>query len=290
MTSPNVVLLCRWEGEIVYDGPNVMYRGGRMEPLILKPHMTFNDLVNKIHTTVGSNPMNVQLNINMRFESVSGVQVISVERDEHLDVLRTIVAMRSLPTDIYVELNPICNQQDITSQSFPNLHQQPTYFASQQIDSLQISPSNIPPSQYGMGYFTSMLNSENLAFQSTSHIASPIHDSATVPTFHQSHPSSSNTALSSPLHSYSPMQEDPQQTPFQNLVDADNIVDRAIPVEEMYDDTNDEVELDEEVDDDAIVGGVRSPIPWFTQINENYEVDMQCSGSGNRTSFAIGGI
>ena len=134
-----------------------------------------------------------------------------------------------------------------------------------------------------------MLNSENLAFQSTSHIVSPIHDSATVPTFHQSHPSSSNTALSSPLHSYSPMQEDPQQTPFQNLVDADNIVDRAIPVEEMYDDTNDEVELDEEVDDDAIVGGVRSPIPWFTQINENYEVDMHWSGSGNRTSFAIGG-
>ncbi|XP_021769465.1 uncharacterized protein LOC110733685 [Chenopodium quinoa] len=62
----------------------------------------------------------------------------------------------------------------------------------------------------------------------------------------------------------------------------------------MYNDTNDDGEdRDEEdvINNDLSVDDVvaRTPLPWFSQINENYEVDIHWGDSGSQCSFRVGG-
>lgn len=161
MASQLIVLLCHWRGEILCVGSNVEYRGGKMEPFALKPCMTYNNLLKKVYTITGSNPTNVELNIKMRFESVSGIQILPVLNDNHLEVLRGVIAMRSLPTDLYVETVPICTQLTIRL-----TEQQPTYLPSYNTSSLQMPSYNIPSFEYGMGFFSRMLHDDQFDMQS----------------------------------------------------------------------------------------------------------------------------
>jgi len=236
-----------------------------MEPLALKPCMSYSDLLNKIYTVTGSDPMYTELNIKMRFESASGVQVLPVLNDEHLEILRGVVALRSVPAELYVEMVPICTQQT-------------TY-----LPSLQMPSYNIPSVDYGMGSFTRMLQDDQIDIPFSSHFTAPA-------------PSTSNNDISSPmqLHSYSPMHQHVEATPSQTLVYADSVVNNEMSVLDMYEDTVDgsEGEGDEDVsnnelsDNDAVA---RTPLPWFSQINENYEVDMYWADGGNQSSFVVGG-
>ncbi|XP_021761761.1 uncharacterized protein LOC110726589 [Chenopodium quinoa] len=206
-----------------------------MELLALKPCMTYNDLLKKVYTITGSNPTNVELDIKMRL-SVSGIQILPVLNDDHLEVLRGVIAMRSLPTDLYVEMVPICTQQTIRL-----TEQQPTYHPSYSTSSLQMPSYNIPSFEYGMGSFSRMLHDDQFDIPFSSHFTAP-----------------------------------------------------ELSVLDMYEDTNDEGEGGDEEDvinnelsdDDAVA---RTPLPWFTQINENYEVDMYWDDSGSQTSFVVGG-
>jgi len=117
-----------------------------------------------------------------------------------------------------------------------------------------------------------MINDDRHNFASSSHITSPV--------------------FSSP-YTYSPMQENVEATICQNLVEMENVVNHEISVEHMYEDTNDETgsaeEEDEESNADVGEAAVRTPILWFTQINENYEVDVYWADSGHQTSFVVGG-
>ncbi|XP_021750663.1 uncharacterized protein LOC110716351 [Chenopodium quinoa] len=97
MASQNVVLLCRWGGEMLFDGPRVEYSGGNMEPLTLEPNMTMNDLMNEVHSSIGSDPMTVDVHIKMRFETGNGVQVLPVSTNKHVTALRNVVAMKGVP-------------------------------------------------------------------------------------------------------------------------------------------------------------------------------------------------
>jgi len=275
MASQSAILICRWGGEIVSNGGNVEYSGGKMQALALRPSMTFNDLMERIHSRIGSNPMNAQLNVKMRIETVQGVQVLPVEDDEHLEVLRSMVAMKSIPTDIYVELIPICTSQNVPSQyDLPHSIPYTPINPSQNVPSYNISYMHptIPSYEYGMTSYSGMVHDDQHNFPSSSHIASPVN---------------------SPLHNYSPMQEHNETTPCQILVELENVVNHEISVEEMYEDTNDESESTEEDVEEANnedeEPNVRNPIPWFTQMNENYEVDVYWADSGHQQSFVAGG-
>ncbi|XP_021761420.1 uncharacterized protein LOC110726274 [Chenopodium quinoa] len=137
MASQNVVLLCRWGGEILFDGPRVEYSGGNMEPLTLELNMTMNDLMNEVHSSIGSDPMTVDVHIKMRFETGNGVQVLPVSTNKHVTALRNVVAMKGVPTEIYVETVPICTQQSTRPEQ---LH---SYSPTQ--DDGQASPSQHAP-------------------------------------------------------------------------------------------------------------------------------------------------
>ncbi|XP_021715248.1 uncharacterized protein LOC110683210 [Chenopodium quinoa] len=111
MTGQNVALLCRWGGEILCNGSNVEYSGGNMDLITLEPNMTVTDLMNEVHSCIGSNPMTVELNLKMRCDTGHGVQVLPVSTNKHLKGLRSMVGMKGFPNEIYVETVPICTQQ-----------------------------------------------------------------------------------------------------------------------------------------------------------------------------------
>ncbi|XP_021755239.1 uncharacterized protein LOC110720509 [Chenopodium quinoa] len=154
MASQNVVLLCRWGGEILFDGPRVEYSGGNMEPLTLEPNMTMNDLMNEVHSSIGSDPMTVDVHIKMRFETGNGVQVLPVSTNKHVTALRNVVAMKGVPTEIYVETVPICTQQSTRPE------QQSTRISGYNTEPFQVPSHDIPSTEYGMGSFSRMLHDD----------------------------------------------------------------------------------------------------------------------------------
>ncbi|XP_021771013.1 uncharacterized protein LOC110735155 [Chenopodium quinoa] len=289
MASQNVVLLCRWGGEIMCDGSNVEYSGGNMELITLEPNMTVNDLMNEVHSSIGSNPMNAELNLKMRCETGHGVQVLHVSTNKHLKALRSIVIMKGVPNEIYVETVPICTQQSTWAE------QHPTYVSDYNTASFQGPSNHIPSNEYGMGTFSRLLHDDQFQMPFSPHIASPAHAGGCVTMFGQSGPSTSNTVAPSPMREEvqeSPSQEDPSHF--------DNIVNNELSVYDVYADTDDEDDNGEEydrLDDMDLEDGqmeideplVRTAVPWFSQINENYEVDEYWANSGSHTSFVPGG-
>ncbi|XP_021721101.1 uncharacterized protein LOC110688676 [Chenopodium quinoa] len=227
MASQNVVLLCRWGGEIMCDGSNVEYSGGNMELITLEPNMTVNDLMNEVHSSIGSNPMNTELNLKMRCEIGHGVQVLPVSTNKHLKALRSIVTMKGVPNEIYVETVPICTQQSTWAE------QHPTYVSDYNTASFQGPSNHIPSNEYGMGTFSRLLHDDQFQMPFSPHIASPAHAGGCVTMFSQSGPSTSNTVAPSPMRDEvqeSPSQEDPSHF--------DNIVNNELSVYDVYADTD----------------------------------------------------
>ncbi|XP_021775241.1 uncharacterized protein LOC110739096 [Chenopodium quinoa] len=111
-----------------------------------------------------------------------------------------------------------------------------------------------------MGSFSRLLHDDQFQMPMSSHIASPVYGGPSTTMFGQSGPSTSNTFISSPMQAESEEEED----------GLDNM----------------------DVDPPDREGGeamVRPPIPWFSQLNENYEVDQYWAESGSHTTFVIGG-
>ncbi|XP_021718585.1 uncharacterized protein LOC110686279 [Chenopodium quinoa] len=127
--------------------------------------------------------------------------------------------------------------------------------------------------EYGMGSFSRMLHDDQFHMPFSSHIASPMQDD---------------------------VQASPSQPMLNHLENLENIVSNELSVYDVYAETNDEAESGEEEDglDNMDVeparmevgeAVVRTPIPWFSQVNENYEVDQYRAESGSHTSFDPGG-
>ncbi|XP_021761161.1 uncharacterized protein LOC110725993 [Chenopodium quinoa] len=140
-----------------------------------------------------------------------------------------------------------------------------------------------------------MMQDDQFHLPFSSHIASPVHAGGRVTVFGQPAPSSSNTVASSPmqLHSYSPMQGD-DGSPFREEPNHfDDVVNNELSVYDVYAEMDDEDENGEGDDEPTQVEDgqslVRTPIPWFSEVPENYEVDQYWAESGSHTSFVPGG-
>lgn len=73
----------------------------------------------------------------------------------------------------------------------------------------------------------------------------------------------------------------------------DDVVNNELSVYDVYAEMDDEDENGEGDDEPTQVEDgqplVRTPIPWFSEVPENYEVDQYWAESGSHTSFVPGG-
>jgi len=268
-------LICRWGGQFFSDGPIVQYSGGNSEPLPLDPDMTFKDLVNEVHSIIGSNPMNDQVNIKMKIDTKNGSQVYPCSNDRHLRTLRNAGLMEKVAQEIYVEMVPMCTQQS-------TMPQQQAYISSCS-QTFQMSSQDITSTEYGMGPFTRMMQDDHFQMQ----LSAPVHRAEPVP-------SSYNTIMHSPMQD-SRMQEVVQASPSrEGAYTFENDLNNPLSLETVYTDIDDDVDGNEEEDDQPgqmvdAEPSVRTPIPWFSELPENYEVDQDWSDSGRHRPFVPGG-
>ena len=84
MDFQNYPLYCYWGGEVTHSGNDVCYRGGSQKFVFVNSRISFNELLTTLYQVVGVDPINVELNVLMRYPMPGAYVVIPLYDDNAL--------------------------------------------------------------------------------------------------------------------------------------------------------------------------------------------------------------
>ncbi|XP_074315450.1 uncharacterized protein LOC141651648 [Silene latifolia] len=119
MEVNNYPLTCWWNGEVVVNGEDISYKGGCETFVLVSSNISFNELKNEIYESLEVDRSKFELNIKMKFPSVRGYKVVSLNNDRSLKALWAIVCQSKAGSmDLFIELKPIEEDPNL---SFTNM-------------------------------------------------------------------------------------------------------------------------------------------------------------------------
>ncbi|XP_074309845.1 uncharacterized protein LOC141644263 [Silene latifolia] len=122
MEVNNYPLTCWWNGEVVVNGEDISYKGGCETFVLVSSNISFNELKNEIYESLEVDRSKFELNIKMKFPSVRGYKVVSLNNDRSLKALWAIVCQSKAGSmDLFIELKPIVEDPNL---SFTNMFSQ----------------------------------------------------------------------------------------------------------------------------------------------------------------------
>jgi hypothetical protein len=270
MNNIGFPLSCRWGGNMVTQQGVINYEGGRLKVVMLKSHMKFNDLVDKVCKMIGIDRMIGDVKLIMRYPAVGGQFLpLPLDDDEAMEAVWACVG--NIPTlEVYVEQT----QVQPSNYAYLNPHSS--------TQSVEI-PTQSTIGSWDIGYYSRVLHND---ININQHLHTSDSGPSSIAQYHPVHP---QHEPSQPLHVVETIVEEENRRGI--YFGNDEHMNRDTEYEnEFVQERQDEPDNEVENDGEDVDIGEGALIPSWNEIGpEDWEFVNNWVSSNPQTEFTLDG-